>query len=287
MQFFQNGNEVEFTGIKDFELTRIFECGQCFRWNPVRDDADVDVSCDTYVGVAMGKAARIRRDGSSVFITGSLDDFNQIWRGYFDLDRDYESIRCALCIDDYMTETARYGLGIRILRQDKWEALCSFIVSQCNNIPRIKMIIEKFCCLFGEPIAFNGMTYHAFPSAEKTAALTVEDLAPLRCGYRAPYIIEAARAVRDGSIDLESLALGTPENALDSLKKLSGIGDKVASCAVLFGLHMLDAFPIDTWIKKAITENYPEGFDPSIFSPYAGIAQQYMFYHMRSRKSQR
>jgi len=283
MQFFQSGSEVEIIGIKDFDLTRIFECGQCFRWNPVRDGAYSDANSNTYIGVAMGKAARIRRDGGSVFITGTLKDFNTIWRDYFDLDRDYESI----CIDDYMTAAADFGAGIRILKQDKWEALCSFVLSQCNNIPRIKSIIEKFCTLFGEPVDFEVHTYRAFPSAEKTAGLTLEDLAPLRCGYRAPYILEAARAVSGGSIDLEALASGTPENALNTLKKISGIGDKVASCAVLFGLHMLDAFPIDTWIKKAIAENYSEGLDPSVFSPYAGIAQQYMFYHIRSRKTEK
>lgn len=274
MQIIQNGQEVEITGIKDFDLVRIFECGQCFRWNP---------DGEAYIGVVMGRAARIRKVDGSIFISGTLDDFNEIWRPYFDLDRDYEAIRCALCIDDYMTEASQYGAGIRILKQDKWEALCSFILSQCNNIPRIKTIIEKFCSLFGETIEFDGKTYHAFPSAEKTAGLTVEDIAPLRCGYRAPYILEAARAIAEGRIDLEALASGTPENALNALKNLGGIGDKVASCAVLFGLHMLDAFPIDTWIKKAITENYSEGLDPSVFSPYAGIAQQYMFYHMRSR----
>lgn len=276
MHFFQNNNEVEITGITDFDLVRIFECGQCFRWNANQDGS--------YTGVAMGKAARLRREGDSVYISGTLDDFENIWRGYFDLDRDYESIRCALCIDAYMTEAAAYGTGIRILKQDKWEAICSFILSQCNNIPRIKSIIERFCCLYGEPIAIDGKIYHAFPSAEKTAGLTTEDLAPLRSGYRAPYIIDAARAVAGGSLDLEAIASGTPEDALAALKRLSGIGDKVANCVVLFGLHMLDAFPIDTWIKKAITENYSEGLDPSVFSPYAGIAQQYMFYHARSGK---
>jgi N-glycosylase/DNA lyase len=186
-----------------------------------------------------------------------------------------------------MTRAARFGTGIRILKQDKWEALCSFILSQCNNIPRIKQIVEKFCGLYGAPIAFSGDTYYTFPSAETTARLTAEDLAPLRAGYRAPYILEAARTVSDGSMDLEALAAGTPENALSALKKLSGVGDKVASCAVLFGLHMLDAFPVDTWMKKSIAENYKEGLDPSVFSPYAGIAQQYMFYYTRSGKTER
>lgn len=276
MQFFQNGNDVEITGITDFSLEQTFECGQCFRWN--RDGADA------YFGVAMGKAARIRYDKNSVFITGTAEDFNTIWRAYFDLDRDYASIRRGISIDAYMTAAAIHGSGIRILKQDKWEALCSFILSQCNNIPRIKGMVEKLCCLFGEQLHFEGKPYYTFPAAEKLSRLTEEDLAPVRCGYRAAYVLEAARAVADGSLDLDALSSGTPEKALDTLKKMKGIGSKVASCAVLFGLHMLDSFPVDTWIKKAVNENYGKSFDPSVFSPYAGIAQQYIFYYARSGK---
>ncbi len=274
MLYFQNGHEIEITGVTEFELARTFECGQCFRWN---------VSSETaYVGVAMGRAVRIRRGGGSLFITGTLDDFNKIWRAYFDLDQDYAAIRCAVCIDDYMTKATTYGAGIRILRQDKWEALCSFILSQNNNIPRIKTIIEALCRAYGDPIEFEGLTYHAFPSAEKLASLSAEDLTPLRCGYRAPYILEAARAVALGSLDLEALSSGAPEDALSALKKQTGIGDKVASCVVLFGLHMLDAFPVDTWVKKVLEAQYPQGLDPKIFSPYAGLAQQYMFHYARN-----
>jgi N-glycosylase/DNA lyase len=276
MQYSQNGNEIEIIGITEFDLTRTFECGQCFRWN-----AESDTS---YVGVAWGKPARIRRDGGSLFITGILDDFEQIWRSYFDLDRDYESIRCALCIDDYMKEAAKYGAGIRILRQDKWEALCSFILSQNNNIPRIRQLVEKLCRLYGDPVLFEGCTYYTFPSAEKLASLLAEDLAPLRCGYRGPYILEAARAVADGHLDLEALSSGTPEDALSALKGLNGVGEKVANCVVLFGLHMLDAFPVDTWIRKAISENYGKAFDPAVFGAYAGLAQQYMFHYARNGK---
>lgn len=274
MQYFRNGHEIEITGIAEFDLARTFECGQCFRWN-----AESGVS---YVGVAWGRAVRIRKNGGSVFITGTLDDFEKIWRDYFDLDRDYASIRCAICIDDYMTEAAKYGAGIRILRQEKWEALCSFILSQNNNIPRIKRIIETFCRLFGEPLEFEGITYYAFPTVEKTASLTPEDLAPLRCGYRAPYILEAARAVAGGHLDLEALSVGAPEDALTALKKLNGIGDKVANCVVLFGLHMLNAFPVDTWIRKAISDNFGRSFDPSVFGAYAGLAQQYIYNYARN-----
>ncbi|MBQ8975706.1 MAG: DNA-3-methyladenine glycosylase 2 family protein [Oscillospiraceae bacterium] len=274
MKYEQCGNEVKISGVSDFDLERIFECGQCFRWNA--DESGV------YTGVAMGKAARIRSEGGDVYITGTMEDFESVWRDYFDLDRDYETIRKKVCIDDFMTRASSFGAGIRILRQDKWEALCSFIISQCNNIPRIKKIVETLCREFGQSVELEGQTYYTFPSAKTVAALTVEELAPLRCGYRAPYIIGAAKAVAGGELDLEAIAAGKPEDALKTLKTLNGVGDKVANCAVLFGLQMLDAFPIDVWIKKVLATQYGRDFDPSVFSPYAGIAQQYMFYYARS-----
>ena len=273
MEYVQTPGFVKLNIEDDFDLERIFECGQCFRWNA--DEKGV------YTGVAMGKAARIYREGDDIFISGTVDDFENIWRGYFDLDRNYREIRKTLCTDEYMTAASEYGAGIRILCQDKWEALCSFIISQCNNIPRIKKIVETLCRCFGEETELFGKVYYTFPSAEKIAELTAEDLAPLRCGYRAPYIIGAAKAVFSGELDLEAIASGTPENALKALKSLNGVGDKVANCAVLFGLQMLDAFPIDVWIKKVLTAHYGKDFDPSVFSPYAGIAQQYMFYYAR------
>ena len=271
-------NEIELSGISDFNLERIFECGQCFRF-----DADEK---GEYTGVAFGRAVRLRCEGSGdelrVFISGSLNDFESIWREYFDLDRDYAQIRKQLSIDDYMKKATEFGKGIRILRQDKWEALCSFIISQCNNIPRIKSIISALCREFGNEIEFEGGICFGFPSAERIAALSESDLAPLRCGYRAEYIISAARSVADGKICLESLSKLEPAKARAELKKLRGVGDKVADCAALFGLHMLDSFPLDVWMKRAIKDQYGKGFDPAVFSPYAGIAQQYIFYYARS-----
>ena len=258
----------------DFDLERIFECGQCFRWNA--DERGV------YTGVAMGRAARIEKRGDEIVFTCAPGDFESVWYDYFDLGRSYSEIRRGLRIDDYMKAASDFGAGIRILRQDRWEALCSFIISQCNNIKRIKGIVEKLCALFGEPFEFCGSTYHTFPSAERLAEFEPEDLAPLHSGYRAPYIIGAARAVASGKLDLDTLASGSDRDALAALKALNGVGDKVANCAVLFGLQMLDAFPIAVWMKKAIAEHYGKGFDPSVFSPYAGIAQQYMFYYARS-----
>ncbi len=273
MEYRQIPDYVELSLSDDFDLERIFECGQCFRWNADESGA--------YTGVAMGRAVRIYRNGGHIYISGTVQEFEDIWRGYFDLDRDYSAIRRMLCIDDYMKSASDYGAGIRILRQDKWEALCSFIISQCNNIPRIKKIVEALCRTFGSETRLFDKAYYTFPSAAEIAALTPEALAPLRCGYRAPYIIGAARAVDSGALDLDALSAGTPENALKALKGLNGVGDKVANCAVLFGLQMLDAFPIDVWIKKVISAHYGKSFDPSIFTPYAGIAQQYMFYYAR------
>ena len=266
--------EVEITGITDFDPVRIFECGQCFRWNA--DERGV------YTGVAFGCAARLRRDGDSIFITGTIEDFEAIWRDYFDLDRDYAEIRSRLCTDNFMKKATAFGAGIRILRQDKWEALCSFIISQCNNIPRIKKIISSLCREFGESFLFDGAAYYTFPDAARLAALCDTDLAPLRCGYRADYILTAALAVSSGELDLAALSLGSAEAARARLKKLHGVGNKVADCAVLFGLNKLDAFPLDVWMKRAVAEHYGAGFDPGIFSPYAGIAQQYIFYYTRS-----
>ena len=273
MVYFQNGDEVEIRDVEDFDPVKIFECGQCFRWSPDGNGS--------YVGIAFGRAARVRAENGAIFISGTVEEFEEVWRAYFDLNRDYAAIRAALAADTYMDRAVRHGAGLRILRQDTWEALVSFILSQCNNIPRIRSIVEKFCALYGEPVAFEGQTVFAFPSAEKTAALTEADLAPIRCGFRAPSILEAARAVADGKVDLEALRYTSPEKALTELKKLSRVGDKVARCVMLYGLQMLDTFPVDTWIGKALRDHYPDGFDAAAFSPHTGIAQQYMFYETR------
>jgi N-glycosylase/DNA lyase len=275
VEYRQADGEVEISGVTDFDIGRTFECGQCFRWNP-------DGS-GSYTGVARGRAARVRSEDGLVYITGDLADFENIWRQYFDLDMDYASIRRSLCVDEFMERAARFGAGIRILRQDKWETLCSFIISQCNNIPRIKKIVEALCREFGDPIEFEGGEYRDFPPPERLAPLTEGDLAPLRSGYRAAYILAAARAVADGEIDLEKLAAEDCADAPRALKALPGVGDKVANCVALFGLHKLDVFPVDTWMKKVIGERYGGSLDTSVFGGYAGIAQQYMFFHARSQ----
>jgi len=273
MRIERHEGKIEITGISDFDLAKTFQCGQCFRWNA--DEKGV------YTGVAFGRVAKMYHSDSSVFISGSVEDFESVWRGYFDFDRDYAKIRQLLCIDDFMLRATTFGEGIRLLRQDKWEALCSFIFSQNNNIPRIKKIIDTLCREFGDIIDFEGVSYFTFPSADKLSSLDAESLAPLRCGYRAEYIIEAAKMVADGAIDLDALSRGTIDAARTALKRLHGVGDKVADCVMLFGLHMPDAFPLDVWMKRAVLQHYGPKFDPTVFSPYAGIAQQYIFNYMK------
>lgn len=274
MRIFENDGELEIRDAGELDLRKTFECGQCFRWNENEDGS--------YTGVAKGRAARIRSENEAIFITGSSRDFENIWRDYFDLDRDYSALRKRICIDDYMCDASDFGAGIRILNQDRWEALCSFIISQCNNIPRIKKIVEKLCREFGDKTQLLGETFYTFPSAEIISRLSEADLSPLRCGYRAPYILASAKAVVSGEIDLEKLAGGNIDDARNALMALPGIGEKVANCVILFSLRMPGAFPIDVWMKKALAEHYPDGFDPAVFGDGAGLAQQYMFYYQRS-----
>ena len=251
---------------------KTFECGQCFRWNADENGG--------YVGVASGRAARVFTRGGMSVIECDEEDIG-FWREYLDMGTDYVKARESVMLGEYLTECAEYGRGIRILRQDKWEALCSFIISQCNNIPRIKSIVEKLCAMFGEAMETPWGVKYSFPTASRVALLEEPELAPLRSGYRAAYIINAARAVASGDIDLEYAATLDGNEARKYLKSLNGVGDKVANCAVLFGLHRMDAFPVDVWIKRALKENLPAGFDPATLGDYAGLAQQYMFFHAR------
>ena len=251
---------------------KTFECGQCFRWNADENGG--------YAGVASGRAARVFTRGGMAVIECDEADIG-FWREYLDMDTDYVKARESVMLGEYLTECAEYGRGIRILRQDKWEALCSFIISQCNNIPRIKSIVEKLCAMFGEAMETPWGVKYSFPTASRVALLEEPELAPLRSGYRAAYIINAARAVASGDIDLEYAATLDGNEARKYLKSLNGVGDKVANCAVLFGLHRMDAFPVDVWIKRALKENLPAGFDPATLGDYAGLAQQYMFFHAR------
>lgn len=264
---------IRLASAEELDLVKTFECGQCFRWNA--DERGV------YTGVVRGCAAKAWTEDGQVFLRSAGDE--AMWREYFDLERDYAAAGCFEG-GEYLAECARYGRGIRILRQEPWEALCSFILSQCNNIRRIKGIVERLCRLYGEETELEGERHYSFPSAETVARLEAEDLSALRCGYRAPYVINAARAVASGELNLSALIRADCTAAKEELLSLSGVGEKVANCAVLFGLGHMEAFPIDVWIRRALKEHFPPGFDPASLGEYAGLAQQYIFYYARSGK---
>ena len=268
----ENQVKMKLASSAELDIRKTFECGQCFRWNETEDLV--------YKGIAFGWPARIWQDADDVFI--SSDAPFDLWREYFDLDRNYDEAASSFCGGEYLEEAKRFGKGIRILRQEPWEALCSFIISQCNNIPRIKGIVERLCSLFGNAVSFEGTEYHTFPTAEKIAALSLEDLQPLRSGYRAEYILSAAKEIASGNTDLSFLADTDWIRAEKTLLSMKGVGKKVADCVLLFGLHHMEAFPVDVWIRRALREHFPPDFDPSALGENAGLAQQYIFYYARS-----
>lgn len=267
----EGAKTIRLASARELDIVKTFECGQCFRWNAGEDGV--------YTGVALGCAAKVWSDGESVFLRSKAD--SGLWSSYFDLERDYAAASC-FSGGDYLDGCVSYGMGIRILRQEPWEALCSFIISQCNNIKRIKGIVERLCDMYGDSVELDGRVYRAFPPTGRIAALEAEALAPLRCGYRAPYIIGAARAVASGELDLDALIEADSAPAKRALLALDGVGEKVANCVVLFGLNHMEAFPIDVWIKRALKEHFSPDFDPACLGEYAGLAQQYIFYYARS-----
>jgi N-glycosylase/DNA lyase len=268
------------TNITDFSPAQIFSCGQCFRFTQINDGV--------YQGVAFGKELTLTAVPEGIALNCTQKDFENIWYDYFDLGLDYEKVREQINIGGIMTDAIEFGRGIRILKQDFWEALCSFIISQCNNIPRIQGIIKRLCIAYGEDISgakgqrIRQNTY-PFPAPQVIAALSEKDLRALGTGYRAEYILNAARAVADGVLSEEILSKMSFDEAKRELLKIHGIGDKVANCVMLYGLHRLDAFPIDVWMKRALEAYFPPDFDPSVFGEYAGIAQQYIFHYTRMR----
>ena len=267
---FINGNTILYN-TDCFELSATLDCGQAFRWK--------EVLSGVWEGIAFGKFLKIsQNENSIIFHNTSKEDFYAFWEDYFDLKTDYNYIISKIK-NPVLKSAAEYSKGIRILKQEPWEALCSFIISQNNNIPRIKGIIERLCENFGEKIEGG----YSFPSAQKIAQLTLDDLAVLRSGFRAKYILDAAKKVSNKELDLDSLKTETTEFAREKLLSIYGVGNKVADCVLLFGLEHYDAFPKDVWIKRAL-ETMFNGNLPESESEFAGVYQQYIFYYAREQK---
>ncbi|QHI72661.1 DNA-3-methyladenine glycosylase family protein [Aminipila terrae] len=289
--------------VRDFNLDHIFDCGQCFRWNKEEDGS--------YTGIAFGRPVNIcfeidkEEENQGRLSIDNIDEkeFNQYWKSYLDLDRDYGQIKAVLGEKDLiMAEAIKSGQGIRILKQDPWETLVSFIISQNNNIPRIKKCIEGLCEMFGESAGnFRGKRYFAFPKPEALAQLTEVDLAPVKLGYRAKYIIETARRIAADNashlkeehtdlLTLEQLCHAETQKGYEYLMSLCGVGPKVANCILLFGMGKHESFPIDVWVRRVMHRLYGieendmksmSDYASENFGQYGGIAQQYLFYHIR------
>ena len=279
-------NNLIITGLKDFNLKHIFDCGQCFRFNAIDEN--------TYFGIAKNRALKISQSGDTVILYDTTEeDFNNIWFDYFDLGRDYGEIKKRLSSDDVMREAISYGEGIRILNQDLWEAVISFIISANNNIPRIKGIIERFCVNYGKEIEYMGNTYYSFPDIETTAALTKEDLAVIRSGFRDKYIMDAAQKFKSGELTEKHIKSLSTTDAKKALMSINGVGNKLGDCILLFGLGRVDSFPVDVWIKRIMEYCYFDGeqsietiseFADKHFGDIGGFAQQYLFFYARENK---
>ncbi len=269
MNYEKSGNNIILKNIKSFNLENSLDCGQAFRWK--KDENNI------WSGIYKKSFLKIKQENEKIiFYNTNEDEFNNIWKKYFDLERDYEAVLKSYD-DKYLIEAVKKYDGIRILKQDEWEAICSFIISQNNNIPRIKGIIERLCENFGEKTE-GGYT---FPSFEVLADLKPSDLEVLRAGFRNKYIIDAAEKISSGEVDLEKIKSLPFAEGKAELLKIKGVGEKVAQCSLLYGFGKLEAFPEDVWVKRIISELYPDGL-PECIKGTEGIAQQYLFHWRRN-----
>lgn len=279
--------ELKLKNVKSFNLKDIFECGQCFRWNENKDSS--------YTGIVKNNVIKITQTNNNIIVKSyGKDDIAELFNFYFDMNTDYEKIKIKLSqIDSYMLESIKYGEGIRILNQDLWETIMSFIISANNNIPRIKGIIEKLSRTYGNEIIWNNEKYYSFPTVNQLSKATVEDFRKLGLGFRDIRMYETTKMILEKQIDLEKLHQEKDTNIVrEELLKLSGVGPKVADCILLFStLKRFDVFPIDVWVRRVMNELYIKNTDETKvskkqileiaqekFGNLSGIAQQYLFY---------
>jgi len=274
--------------IQHFEAKHIFECGQCFRWKAEEDGS--------YTGVAYGKILNVKSDaekGTVVLNNTNRSDFEKIWYSYFDFGRDYGKIKEVLSKDEVLKEAIQHGQGIRILNQEPWEIIISFIISANNNIPRISKSIDRLSEMFGEPLECAGKNCYSFPDATQLAKADIEQISLCGTGYRYKYIYQTARMIAQGEVDLDRISELKLEEARKELLKLPGVGPKVADCIMLFAMQKHDSYPVDVWVKR-VTEHYYihqevsmkqiQEFARDKFAGLAGFAQQYLFYYARGQK---
>lgn len=264
------GSDIILNDVKCLNLDLTLDCGQAFRWEKQNDGS--------WSGVVRGIFLNISKKGDTVILKNTTkENFESVWLDYFDFNKDYVGICNRLKQDRLLAPTVDAYYGIRILNQDSWEALCSFVISQQNNIKRIKGIIGRLCKAYGDEVCEG---FYSFPSAQRLSSLTVEDFEALGAGYRAKYLERLSKDVAVGKIDLEKIKALSLDDARKELLNIFGVGVKVANCALLFGFGFYNAFPVDVWMKR-VMEYYPNGL-PECFDGIGGIAQQYLFHWARN-----
>lgn len=291
MTYIQNSNKIILENIKSFNIQQILECGQAFRFNKIDDNH--------YVVIAFEKALYIKQKESTVeFYPCNINEFEDIWIKYFDLNRDYCYIKEQISKDDaIMQEAISFAPGIRLLNQDSYECLISFIISQNNHIPRIKQIINNLSCSYGKKINDTSEhmgDYYSFPTYTIFENLTNEDIMACKTGFRAKYIKDACNKIASGHIDLADLVSGEEIYSREKLMSIHGVGQKVSDCVLLFSLEKYASFPIDVWVKRVMEELYFDGkptavpdihaFAKQRWGQYGGFAQQYLFYYAKEKK---
>lgn len=257
--------------ISNFDIRQIHASGQCFRME--------DAGGGRFRILAQDRYLELTQRGEECEFSCSPREFDGFWSRYFDLDGDYAGHIASIDPeDDYLSGAARMGSGIRILRQDLWEMIVTFLISQQNHIARIRRCVENICRVYGEEKEAMGRRYYAFPTPQKLAGAREEELFACNLGYRSKYVLRTARSVAGGQADLDRIAGLEYPQAREELLKLYGVGQKVADCICLFGLHCLEAFPVDTHIRQAMEKHYPEGFPMERYAGRQGVLQQYIFY---------
>lgn len=286
MKIIEKDNKIILEGIsEDFDPQHVFDCGQCFRWLKEEDDS--------YTGVVQGKVVNVKKENDLIiFDNTNKEDFDNIWFDYFDLGRDYSEIKNELKVmDEYLEKASEFGKGIRILQQDGWEMLISFIISANNRIPMIQRAINNLSQKYGKFIGeYRGKKYYAFPTPEELSQASVEDIRACQTGFRDKYIKSVVDYVNENNENVLFYRRLNTDECIKELMKFNGVGPKVADCIALFGMQKYDTFPVDVWVKRVMEEFYVEDnlslpkirqFALGKFGDSAGFAQQYLFYYAR------
>ncbi len=275
-------NKVVVKDIKNFVLPHIFENGQCFRWEKTENG--------TYIIVAKNRIIELEKSGQDLIIHNSnIDDFENIWIDYFDLERDYDVFKNKLSGDVHLNNAIEFGHGLRILNQDPFEMIISFIISSNNRIFMIKRAINNISEKFGECVSYNGKNYYMFPKLEVLKNVTQDEFKNCSVGFRDKYLVNTIKMINENN-NIENIISLSDDECHKELQKFSGVGSKVSDCIMLFSMKKYSAFPVDVWVKRAMMKFYvaPDttlkkirDFGRDLFKDLSGVAQQYLFYYVR------